>query len=825
MFENQAPYFQSDGNLSVLENQTFVFEFNASDLDNDALSYAVEYGDDAQFFDLNKSNGILTFLSPRDYENAEDNNSDNVYELTVSVSDGHESAIINLHVSVEDVFENQAPYFQSDGNLSVLENQTFVFEFNASDLDNDALSYAVEYGDDAQFFDLNESNGILTFLSPRDYENAKDNNSDNVYELTVSVSDGHESAIINLHVSVEDVLENQAPYFQSDGNLSVLENQTFVFEFNASDLDNDALSYAVEYGDDAQLFDLNESNGILTFLSPRDYENAKDNNSDNVYELTVSVSDGHESAIINLYVEVRDIDDTAPVITLTGDDNITHEAGKLYTDAGARWKDSVDGSGIADANGTVDYEVPGTYHITYTYTDNSGNFAHKVIRTIHVVDTISPIITLIGDANITISTGMEFIDPGAVWTDFVDGEGQAEIFGHVDQHTPGIYRIEYNYKDSSGNNAQPVVRTVHVIQENRAPESITLSQTFIAENLPKRTLVGYFDAFDPDDNQTLTYRLLSSGPQTENGTADHNSSQLTDLPFILEENGTLFTTRILDYESDPQFFELQVLVEDQKGASLTQFFVVELINVIEDKDGDGTEDAYDEDRDGDGISNSNEILAGTDPDNPYSRTNKPIVNTLDGQIDANGSIYLSGNVLSNGLGKIDDFGFVISSSPSLNRSESTVYWVRGVGDPNRFTLKVTESPFLNAMYFRSWARNSAGYGIGQVKKVIIPEPPQFWWGDITEEPGGWKSSPWFGTFIYYQQGWLFHTQLGWLYASSNNEISVWLWKEGHGWLWTKEDVWPYLYKNDSASWIYFTTSQNGSPVLYDYLTSSYRGLE
>ena len=36
---------------------------------------------------------------------------------------------LNLYVSVDDVFENQAPYFQSDGNLSVLENETFVFEF------------------------------------------------------------------------------------------------------------------------------------------------------------------------------------------------------------------------------------------------------------------------------------------------------------------------------------------------------------------------------------------------------------------------------------------------------------------------------------------------------------------------------------------------------------------------------------------------------------------------------------------------------------------------------------------------------------------------
>jgi hypothetical protein len=29
MFENDAPSFQSDGNLSVYENQTFVYEFNA----------------------------------------------------------------------------------------------------------------------------------------------------------------------------------------------------------------------------------------------------------------------------------------------------------------------------------------------------------------------------------------------------------------------------------------------------------------------------------------------------------------------------------------------------------------------------------------------------------------------------------------------------------------------------------------------------------------------------------------------------------------------------------------------------------------------------
>ncbi|MEK9773774.1 MAG: immunoglobulin-like domain-containing protein, partial [Opitutae bacterium] len=514
---------------------------------------------------------------------------------------------------------------------------------------------------------------------------------------------------------------------------------------------------------------------------------------------------------------------------------------------GAIWHDSLDGNGTADANGTVDHLVPGTYQITYNYTDSSGNAAQQVVRTVNVVDTTPPVITLIGDANVTHLASSEYFDEGATWSDIVDGNGTADANGSVDSNTPGIYKIIYTKTDANGNAAEPVVRTVSVIQENRAPESMTLSQAYIAENLPENSLVGYFNAFDPDENDVLTYRFFSLD-QSDNDTLEHNHSlpidenstdleefvydsseqsidTTNDLPFILKENGTLLTARMLDYESDPKFFDLHVIVHDQKGASYEQTFVISLINIIEDMDGDGVEDAFDSDRDGDGINNEDEVLAGTDPDNQYSRTNKPIVNSDEGHMDENGTIHLSGEVLFNGDGQIKDFGFVLSSGLSLNRSKSTVYWVRGVGEPNQFSLKVTASPFPRVMYFRSWARNAAGYGIGPVKKVIIPEAPQLWWGEITEEVGGWKSSSWFGTFMYYEKGWLFHAQLGWLYSSGLDNQSVWLWTEHHGWLWTKEGVWPYLFKNDSASWIYFTTTQNGIPLFYDYLTSSYLGLE
>ena len=47
------------------------------------------------------------------------------------------------------------------------------------------------------------------------------------------------------------------------------------------------------------------------------------------------------------------VDTTAPVLTIIGDENITHEAGQLYTDANASWSDHVDGSGLVTASGSA----------------------------------------------------------------------------------------------------------------------------------------------------------------------------------------------------------------------------------------------------------------------------------------------------------------------------------------------------------------------------------------------------------------------------------------------------------------------------------------
>ena len=67
------------------------------------------------------------------------------------------------------------------------------------------------------------------------------------------------------------------------------------------------------------------------------------------------------------------IDTTDPVITIIGDDPLTIQAGSTYEDAGATCTDETDTAPTVTTDGTVDTSSPGTYTVTYTCTDSSGN--------------------------------------------------------------------------------------------------------------------------------------------------------------------------------------------------------------------------------------------------------------------------------------------------------------------------------------------------------------------------------------------------------------------------------------------------------------------
>ena len=68
------------------------------------------------------------------------------------------------------------------------------------------------------------------------------------------------------------------------------------------------------------------------------------------------------------------------------------------------------------ASGSVDVNTVGSYTITYTATDLDNNTA-TATRTVNVIDTTAPVITVTGDNPATVELGSTYTDAGATATD------------------------------------------------------------------------------------------------------------------------------------------------------------------------------------------------------------------------------------------------------------------------------------------------------------------------------------------------------------------------------------------------------------------------
>ena len=114
----------------------------------------------------------------------------------------------------------------------------------------------------------------------------------------------------------------------STTSFSVLENQTAAFTVQASDADGDTLTYTVSGGDDASLFNIS-STGVVTFISAPDFEIPGDMNSDNNYQLAVTVSDGSASDTESFTVTVTN--DTSDDVTTSNFDGVLIRDGYIQS--------------------------------------------------------------------------------------------------------------------------------------------------------------------------------------------------------------------------------------------------------------------------------------------------------------------------------------------------------------------------------------------------------------------------------------------------------------------------------------------------------------
>jgi large repetitive protein len=334
---NTAPDIASNGGgatatITLPENTTAVTNVSGTDADvpGQALTYSISGGADAGKFQIHPNSGMLSFVSAPDFETPTDANGDNAYEVTVQVSDG--SLTDSQHLSVAVTNQNETAVVTATlVDQSASANAAFSYTFGAGSFTDP------DFGDSLTY----SASGVppwLTFdAATRTFSGTPTDGDVGASTINVRATDGG-GLRVHDQFQLTVVAVNAAPIITSDGGaatvtISLAENGTMVTTVAATDADVPAqtLTYSIVGGADAGRFQIDANTGALAFVTAPDHEAPSDANGDNVYELTVQVSDGATNDTQQISLTISNVNE-APVLT-ANNLTITGEAGVTLTPA------------------------------------------------------------------------------------------------------------------------------------------------------------------------------------------------------------------------------------------------------------------------------------------------------------------------------------------------------------------------------------------------------------------------------------------------------------------------------------------------------------
>ncbi len=357
-----------------------VYTFRATDPQRGAITWTLE-GTDRGDFTLtpdSSGRGVLSFNSPPDFENPDDADRNNEYELAVvATDDDGNSDRVDFAITVTDHNEGMEPTISTRRPPATYrENDTrTVYTFRASDPQRDTVTWSLSGADSGDFTITPDSSGrgVLAFDSPPDFESPEDEDRDNIYELAVvATDDDGNSDRVDFTITVTDVNEGPRITLEGTATASVPENTPdtkVLADYTATDPEDPTAkifrwSTAGRDGGDFVISDLGE----LRFRSSPDYERPADSNRDNVYEVTVRAYDGRVYGAHDVTVTVAQVNE-APVITTKSRTEFTlreNFTAVLYTyratdqdeDDAVTWSvEGADGGDFAIYNGILNFRL------------------------------------------------------------------------------------------------------------------------------------------------------------------------------------------------------------------------------------------------------------------------------------------------------------------------------------------------------------------------------------------------------------------------------------------------------------------------------------
>ena len=138
-------------------------------------------------------------------------------------------------------------------------------------------------------------------------------------------------------------------------------------------------------------------------------------------------------------------------------------------------------------------------------------------------DSIAPVITLLGDATVSIEVGDTYIDAGATAKDNYDGDITSNIVtvSNVDTAIVGSYTVTYDVSDANGNAAATVTRIVSVedalsmVEIEKIELDIFPNPTSSIWQIKSSKMIESLDLFDVTGKRLIYKKTLSNDFQID----------------------------------------------------------------------------------------------------------------------------------------------------------------------------------------------------------------------------------------------------------------------------------------------------------------------
>ncbi len=664
-----APVLGAIPDIKIKINQTLLLQINATDEDDDVLNFT----DNSSLIEIDNNTGLIIFTPDIPQQNG-------TYFINISVKD--ELGMSDWQVFKLHVYINHHPKFTPIPGYNISEDIPFWIKINATDLDNDSLTFTTNL----TFLNLWNNNSNYTVINGT--FNHERNGS---HMVQMNVTDGMAENQTSFWLNVS--LRNDEPQFRVlPSSLAVwnttTEGVSYVILINATDEENDSLGFTVRFYDTGKIFGitrLDDNPGYARISFTPNYTSAGN------YTVEISVNDSINVTTDKFNFSIISAN-SAPVLEYVVPnstrvfmkENVTARFNASYTDPDGnnpltyRWMmNGTNISNTANLSFTPTFCQAGNYVLVLAVNDSTNRNTSKTWNLTINNTNRKPVLNntfsdkkWAEDINMTNNFTLSgyFYDNDTIecaginsdtLTYRIKGNGTMRVAVNSSNYNVSFYpkrnyfgnmTIRFNLSDGHNYTLSNYIK-VNITNVNDAPEIATIQDNTTSIN---RLFQIRVIATDPD-NDTLYYY----------------------------DNTTLFnisnTTGLISFtpsSSQTGNYSIMITVNDSYGASDTETFVLGIINNSRPVFGRKT------------YTTNDDFSGGTD-----TRTNS----SSNGNITLSktgGDYYLNGNYLSPQI----DFG-----DDNMKPNLTMITWQANT--PVNTTIKVQTRYKSSAGSWSNWSMN------------------------------------------------------------------------------------------------------------------------